>query len=91
MCDAKQGFCCQDDQIRNNNFKTALFVNYLGSMLTDFHKTSKTEIFWWDVQNEGPKPYANFKTACFVKYLGSMITDLHETFITGILCKDNWN
>ena len=69
----KQGFCCQDDQIRNNNFKYCTwFVKNLGSMLKDFHKTSKTEIFWWDVQNEGPKPYANFKTACFVKYLGSM-------------------
>ena len=66
MCDAKQGFGCQDDQMRDNNFKTALFVNYLGSMLTDFHKTSKTGISWCDVQNEGPKPHANFKTAWFV-------------------------
>ena len=34
------------------NFKTACFVKYLGSMLTDFHKTSKTGIFSWDRQNE---------------------------------------
>ena len=40
----KQGFCCQDDQNEGYhpyaNFKTAHFVKYLSSMLTEFHETS---------------------------------------------------
>ena len=55
------------------DFKTAHFDKYLGSMLTDFHETSKTGILLMTWSKWGQQPYANFKTAHFVKYLRSIV------------------
>ena len=53
------------------NFKTAYFVKYLSSFMTNFHETSLTRIPLIRQHNERQQPYANFKTAHVVKYIGS--------------------
>ena len=65
------------------NFKTAHFVTYLSSMLTDFHDTSITEFSFDEAIEMCGKPYANFKTAHFVTYLSPMLTDFHDISTTG--------
>ena len=87
-----QGFIWWDDwnegQQPYASFKTAHFVKYLNTMLTDFHDTSITGVLLMRWSKWGATHYANFKTAHFVEYLGTMLIDCLETSITGIFLWD---
>ena len=63
--------------------KTVCFVKYLGSMMTDFDKTSITGVLVDEtIRVRGNNSILTLKLHCFVKYLDSMLMDFHKTSVT---------